>query len=45
MDKKEINRWTEISDNIAEASPNRKVEKYLPLNHLVEDVRSKVENF
>lgn len=45
IDKKEINRWTEISDNIAEATPNRKLEKYLPTTHMVDDVRAKVESF
>ena len=42
IDKKEVNRWTEISDNIAEASPNRSVQKYLPTSQMMEEVQAKV---
>jgi len=42
IDKKEVNRWTEISDNIAEASPDRKVQKYLPTSQMMEEVQAKV---
>lgn len=33
----------DISDNIAEASPNRKLEKYQPPELVVEEITEKVE--
>lgn len=36
IDKKEINRWTEINDIIAETTPNRKVQKFTPSEMLVD---------
>jgi superfamily II DNA/RNA helicase len=44
VDKKEVNRWTDISDNIAQASPLRKVLKFVPTNKLIEEMQPKMEN-
>ena len=45
VDKKEINRWTDINDTIGETSPNRKVNKYQPTQSQYNDLLERVDQF
>jgi superfamily II DNA/RNA helicase len=38
VDKREANRWSEINDIIADTTPNRKVNKYQPVQVQIEEI-------
>ena len=45
VDKKEVNRWTDINDTISETTPDRKVHKYMPTERFYHDILERVQQF